>query len=156
MADAETIERLRHYLRGLAAPARSLLIGELERAVLRGEEIAGADLVLHELRFILREQREGMPRISNAARLVFKPLEPFLVDDRADHNHPGRIARCSLETLWTWIGRDLLPDEAKVLTDDIGRALLAGDEPKAAHLALAFQDRLAAAVEVCFEIYLVG
>ena len=151
MADAETIERLRHYLRGLPQPARALLIGELERSVLRGEEIAGADLVLHELRFILREQGEGTTRVGNAARLVFKPLEPFLVDDRADHKHPGRISRCSLETLWTWIRRDLLPDEAKTLTEEIGKAMLAGDQVKAEQLARAFQDRLAATLDAYFE-----
>ena len=151
MADAETIERLRKYLRGLSPSARVLLIGELERSVLRGEEGAGADLVLHELRYIVREQHEGGPRIGNAARLVFKPLEPFLVDDRADHNHPGRIARCSLELLWTWFRRDLLPDETRALTDEIGSALLAGDEPRAEHIARAFQDRVAVAIEARFE-----
>ena len=151
MADAETIERLRHYLRELSPSAQSLLIGELERSVLRGEEVAGADLVLHELRYIMREQRQAAPRIGNAARLVFKPLEPFLVDDRGDHHHPGRIARCSLESLWTWIRRDLLPDDAKVLTDEVVKALLAGDEPKAEHIARAFQDRVAVAIEACFE-----
>ena len=63
----------------------------------------------------MREQREGAPRIGNAARLFFQPLEPFLVDDRGEHKHPGRIARASLEPLWNWIRRDLLPDDAKVL-----------------------------------------
>ena len=151
MADAETIERLRQYLRKLSPAARALLIGELERSVLRGEEVGGADLVLHELRHIMREQRDGAPRISQAARLLFKPLEPFLVDDRGDHKHPGRIARSSLELLWNWIRRDLLPEEAKVLTDKVGSAWLAGDERMAEHVARAFQDRVAAAIAANFE-----
>ena len=150
MAGAETIDRLRQYLRELAPPARSLLIGELERAVLQGEEVAGADLVLHELRFVVREQREGAPRMGHSARLFFEPLEPFLVDDRADHNHPGRIARCSLDQLWTWVRRDLLADEAKAVTDDVQTALLADDEPRAVHLTRAFQDKVADAIEAAF------
>ena len=151
MAGAETIERLRHYLRELPPPARALLISEFERSLLRGDEGAGTDLVLQELRRIVRDQREGSPRIGHCARLFFKPLEPFLVDDQIDHDHPGRIARNSLEMLWTWLRRDLLPEEAKVLTDEVGEALLAGDEPKAEHLIHAFQDRVVAAIEAMFE-----
>ncbi|HMF24119.1 MAG TPA: hypothetical protein VKG24_18655, partial [Pseudolabrys sp.] len=93
MAGAETtVEGLRQYLRDLSPGAHSLLIGELERSVLRGDEVAGADLVLQELRRIVREQRDGAPHIDSSARLLFKPLEPFLVDDRGDRSHPGRIA----------------------------------------------------------------
>lgn len=151
MAGADTIERLRQYLRELSPPARSLLIGELERSLLRGEEVAGTDLVLHELRRVVREQREGAPRIGNSARLFFKPIEPFLVDDRGDHKHPGRIARCALEMLWTWIRRDLLPEDAKILVDEVNDALFTGDEPKAEHITRAFQDHAVAALEASFE-----
>jgi hypothetical protein len=151
MAGAETtVERLRRFLRELTPQARALLISEFERCVLRGDEVAGADLVLQELRAIVREQREGAPRISNAARLFFKPLEPFLVDDRPDHTHPGRIARASLELLWTWVGRDLLPDEAKTHVEAVNAALLAGDDAKAEQLTRAFQDRVATAIDTAF------
>jgi hypothetical protein len=151
MAGADTIERLRQFLRELPPKARSLLIGELERSLLRGEEVAGADLVLQGLRRVVRDQHEGAPRISNSARLFFKPLEPFLVDDRGDHNHPGRIARSSLELLWTWIRRDLLPEDAKILADEVSEALLDNDEPKADHISRRFQDRVVTIVEMSFE-----
>jgi len=151
MAGVETIERLRQYLRELPPQARALLIAEFERSLLRGDEGAGTDLVLQELRRVVRDQREGSPRIGNCARLFFKPLEPFLVDDRAEHNHPGRVARRSLEMLWTWVRRDLLPEEASVLNDEVSEALLAGDEPKAEHLVRAFQDRVAGAIETILE-----
>ena len=42
---------------------------------------------------------------------------------RADHKRIGRIARVSLEPIWAWIGRDLIPAEAKALGEDINRAL---------------------------------
>jgi len=151
MAGADTIERLRQYLRELPPPARSLLIGELERSLLRGDDVAGADLVLQGLRSVVREQREGAPRIGNSARLFYKPIEPFMVDDRADHKHPGRIARSSLELLWIWIRRDLLPEDAKILADEVNDALLAGDELRAEHITRAFQDRVVAAIEANFE-----
>jgi len=148
MAGAETtVERLRQFLRELSPGARSLLIGELERAVLRGEEVTGADLVLQELRRIMREQREGALRIEDTARLLFKPLEPFLVDDQGDHKHPGRVARSSLEALWNWILRDLLPNDANDLAADVSEAMLAGDQSRTERLARIFQDRVAAAIE---------
>jgi hypothetical protein len=151
MAGAETtVERLRQFLRELSPGARSLLIGELERSVLRGEEVTGADLVLQELRRILREQRDGTLRIEDSAQLLFKPLEPFLVDDRGDHKHPGRVARSSLEALWNWIQRDLLPNEANDLAADVSEAMLAGDRPRTERLARIFQDRVAAAIEATF------
>jgi len=148
MAGAETtVERLRQFLRDLSPGARSLLIGELERSVLRGDELAAADLVLQELRRIAREQREGAPRIENSARLLFRPLEPFIVDDRGDHSHPGRVARSSLDALWNWILRDLLPDDAGNLARDVSEAMASGDQARTERLARMFQDRVAAAIE---------
>jgi hypothetical protein len=147
MAGAETIEQLRQFLRELSPQARSLLIGKFECSLLGGDEAAGTDLILQQLRDIVREQREGAPRIGHCARLFYKPLDPFLVDDRADHHHPGRLARCSLETLWIWIRRDLLPEDAKNLADEVNDALLAGDAPRAEHAVRAFQDKAAAAIE---------
>src|SRR5690242_8988345 len=148
MAGSETtVERLRQYLRDLSPGARSLLVGELERCVLRGDDVAGADLILQELRRIVRERRDGSPRINNSARLLFKPLEAFIVDDRGDHSHPGRIARASLESLWNWVRRDLMPKDANAIAEEVGDAMLAGDQAKAERLARAFQDRVAAAIE---------
>lgn len=156
MAGAETtVERLRQFLRELTPQARLLLISELERSLLRGDDVAGTDLslqqlLLHELRQIVREQREGVPRIDHCARLFFKSLEPFLVDDRADHKHPGRIARVSIDALWTWIYRDLLPDDAETFSGEVDEAMRAGDLQKAELLTRAFQDKVAAAIESAF------
>ncbi len=156
MAGADTIELLRQFLRELTPQARSLLSGELERSLLRDEGTASADLTLHELllqelRRVVRDQREGAPRISNSARLFFKPLEPFLVDDRGDHNHRGRIARSSLEPLWTWIRRDLLPEDANILAGEVSDALLANDGPRADHITRSFQDRVVVVIKTSLE-----
>ena len=138
-SDGQSIERLQEYLRTLKPEARSLLVQELERNLLRGEN-AGSEIVLSELRRAIRADAEPMPRIGDAARLFFAPLEPFLVDGRADHKRIGRLARVSLEPIWAWIGRDLIPAEAKALNADINRALVAGDRPKADQLARALHE----------------
>ncbi len=154
--DGASVERLRQYLRELKPAARSVLIGELERGLLRGDDapaaspVLGASLVLHELRLVIREQRDGGPRLGSAARLFFVPLEPFIVDDLAEHKHPGRVSHNVLEQLWTWIRRDLLPEEAKAFTEGVNDALLAGNQPKAEQLARAFQDRAATTIAAAF------
>jgi hypothetical protein len=71
-----------------------------------------------------------------------------MVDDRADHHHPGRLARSSLETLWIWIRRDLLPDDAKNLADDVNNAFLADDTQRTEYVVRVFQDKVAAAIEL--------
>jgi hypothetical protein len=140
-SDGQSIERLREYLRALKPEARSMLVQELERNLLRGDESAGNDLVLQELRRAIRSEAQPVPRIGDAARMFFLPIEPFLIDARADHKRIGRIARISLEPIWSWIGRDLIPAEAKALSEDIDRALLAGDRTKADQLVRALHER---------------
>ncbi len=140
-SDGQAVERLRDYLRTLKPEARAMLVAELERGLLRGEESAGSAIILQELRRAIRAEGQPVTRIGNAARLFFTPFEPFLIDDAADHKRAGRIARVSLEPIWGWIGRDLIPAEAKALSEDINRALLDDDRMKAEQLSRALQDR---------------
>lgn len=148
--DGSTVERLRQYLRELKPEAQALLIAELERAVLRGDDVAGADLILPELRQIVRESRGTTPRLGSSLRLFYQPLEPFMVDDFVDHNHKSRIARAALTPTWNWIARELLPDEAKNFIDAIGDAQLASDAAKVEQLVLAFRAKVADAIEQAF------
>ena len=140
-SDGQSVERLREYLRNLKPEARAMLIAQLERAQLCGEDMAGGDLVIAELRHAIRAEAQRVPRIGDAARLFFLPFEPFLIDAPADHKRIGRIARVSLEPIWNWIGRDLMPAETKALTDDVNRALAAGDKIKADQLVRALHER---------------
>ncbi|MFZ0609156.1 MAG: hypothetical protein WBD53_01250 [Xanthobacteraceae bacterium] len=140
-SDGQSIERLREYLRTLKPQAYSMLLQEFERNLIRGEESSGNELVLQELRRAIRADAQPVPRIGNAARLFFAPLEPFLIDGPADHKRAGRVARVSLEPIWAWICRDLIPAEAKALGEDIHRALLADDRSKADQLTAALHER---------------
>jgi hypothetical protein len=140
-SDRSAVERLRDYLQSLSPETRAMLTAELERAVLRGEDDAGTDLVLRELRRTMRAAAQPTPRVLYGARRFFIPLEPFLFEGPADHKRLGRLARASLDPIWQWIGRDLMPAEAKALTEDIEGAFLASDPVKADRLARALHDR---------------
>jgi hypothetical protein len=136
-----TIEKLRGFLRDLNPGARALLISELERKMLSGDNAAGAEIVLAELRRSLREGKTKTSRFGDPARVFFQTLEPFLVDDTPDHRHRGRIARATLEPMWLWISNTLMPEDARTYSEQVEQALLAGDTDRAEHLARVFQDR---------------
>lgn len=117
-----------------------MLVQELERSLLRDDENAGNELVLRELRRTIRAAAQPVPRIGDAARLFFAPLEPFLVDSRDERKRIGRIPRDCLEPMWVWIGRDLIPAEAKAVSEDINRALAANDRAKVDQMVRALQE----------------
>lgn len=146
MADGLLVERLRQYLRDLSPEARTLLMTELERGLLRGEDMPGAELVLQELRRNARDNARPK-RPGTLARLFFQPLEPILVDDAATHNHPGRVARVVLDPIWDWICRDLMPGEAKAVTEQVALAFEDGESERAEDIARAFQDRVAVRIQ---------
>ncbi|MBX9778423.1 MAG: hypothetical protein K2Y71_28950 [Xanthobacteraceae bacterium] len=114
---------------------------ELERAVLRGDEIPGGDMLLQEVRAAVRDSGTpaNAPRIGAPARAFFRPLEPFLVDTQTDRKGPGRIARATLDPIWTWISRDLVPAEAAIYSDSVARALAGGEADPPDPLVHSFQ-----------------
>ena len=105
-------ERLRDYLAQLPPQSQALLMREFERAIERGEDVAVANFVLEQLRKVVRgseEDDEARPRTDDPARLLFRPLEPFLVDS----NFPiraGQVRRTSLVPVWQWLSRHGAPE----------------------------------------------
>ena len=109
------IERLRDYLAQLPPQSQALLMREFERAVERGQDATIANLVLEQLRKIVRgadREVEVRPRTEDSARLLFRPLEPFLVDGNVA-GRPGQIRRASLLPVWQWLVRDGAPDAVR-------------------------------------------
>src|SRR5207342_3936228 len=101
-----SIERLRDYLAQLPPQAQALLMREFERAIERGEDTAVATFVLEQLRKVVRgtEDEEARPRTDDPARLLFRPIEMYLVES----NFPirmGQIRRGSLVPVWQWLAR---------------------------------------------------
>jgi hypothetical protein len=108
-------ERLRDYLAQLPPNAQALLMREFERAIERGEDTTVATFVLEQLRKIVRgseDEEEARPRTDDPARLLFRPLEPFLVESGFPVR-PGQIRRASLVPVWQWLNRDGTPDQAR-------------------------------------------
>lgn len=106
-------ERLRDYLSQLPPQSQALLMREFERALERGDDVAVASFVLEELRKIVRgSDDDTQPRTDDPARLMFRVLEPFLIDAK-ETPRPGQIRRSSLTSVWQWLEREGMPDQIR-------------------------------------------
>src|SRR6202035_1531481 len=78
-----------------------------------GEDTTVATFVLEQLRKVVRStDEEARPRTDDPARLLFRPLEPFLIESNLAAR-PGQIRRASLPSVWQWLLRDSAPDQAR-------------------------------------------
>jgi len=112
-----SIERLTEYLVQLPPQSQALLMREFERALERGEDTTVATFVLEQLRKIVRgADEEVRPRTDDPARLLFRPLEPFLVEGNAAVR-PGQVRRSSLLPVWQWLNRDGAPIRPRIRSD---------------------------------------
>src|ERR1700704_677136 len=117
-----SIERLRDYLAQLPPQSQALLMREFERAIERGEDTTVATFVLEQLRKIVRgTDEETRPRTDDPARLLFRPLEPFLADGKDFPVRPGQVRRASLSAVWQWLIRDGAPEQAREFEAALGR-----------------------------------
>jgi hypothetical protein len=124
-------QRLRDYLGQLPPQAQALLMREFERAIKRGEDTAVATLVLELLRQVVRgtgTETETEMRAEDLARLLFRPLEPFLVDGNAPVR-AGQIRRASLMPLWQWLVRDGAPEQVGQYKEVLAASSGEGDDP---------------------------
>jgi hypothetical protein len=143
-----SIERLRDYLGQLPPQAQALLMREFERAIERGEDTTVATFVLEQLRKIVRrtDDEKARPHTEDPARLVFRPLEPFLVEGNFP-KRSGQICRASLPPIWQWLIRDGAPDQARELEATLARAREAGTTHEVEPAIRRFQ--IAAADAIC-------
>jgi hypothetical protein len=139
-------ERLRDYLVQLPPQSQALLMREFERAIERGEDATVANFVLEQLRKVVRgSDDEAQPRTNDPARLLFRPLEPFLVEANFPMR-PGQVRRASLLPVWQWLIRDGAPEQAREFEAVLGQARQGGSasnlEPAIRKLQLAAADAI--------------
>jgi hypothetical protein len=140
-------ERLRDYLGQLPPQSQALLMREFERAIERGEDTTVATFVLEQLRKVVRgTDEEARPRTDDPARLLFRPLEPFLIEANLAVR-PGQIRRASLPSVWQWLLRDGAPDQAREFEAAV--AGLRADETTSALEAAVRKFQFAAADAIC-------
>jgi hypothetical protein len=128
------------FLARLSPPARKSLLSELERLDLCGVEVPCSADIRAKLR---AEFGQDAPNNPNAPlRLFFAPLNSLLSDGAPEHANSGKIARGSLNPIWEWINRDLLPTMAGDFVQKV-KDLIAADKHKELRQAVtAFQTKV--------------
>src|SRR6187399_2333604 len=142
-------ERLREYLAQLPPQSQALLMREFERALERGEDTVVANFVLEQLRKIVRgaedEGEEVRPRTDDPARLLFRPLEPFLVDGNFPVR-PGQVRRASLAPIWQWLARDGAADAVREFETSLAESRRSGSTGGLEAASRQFQTAVADAI----------
>jgi hypothetical protein len=140
-------ERLRDYLTQLSPRSQALLMREFERAIDRGEETTVATFVLEQLRKIARgADDDARPRTDNPTRLLFRPLEPLLVEGNVAVRS-GQIRRASLVPVWQWLAREGAPELASGFEAALARGPESGTSPEIETAARKLQAAAAEALQ---------
>src|SRR5262249_20667748 len=131
----------------LSPLTRKSLLSELERLELCGVEMPHSADILARLRVEFGNDAADRNNANTPPRLFFAPLNPLLNDGAPEHANSGRIARGSLNQIWEWISRDLLPTMARDFVNQV-KDLIAADKQKEARQAVtAFQTKVVKTLE---------
>jgi hypothetical protein len=136
-------QELQRILASLTPDKAGILAAQLERQKLEGRGGPQIDLVLAVLRKQLRP--DAAPRWPTPQRLFCVAFEDFLVDARKI-KLPGRIARTSIDPVWTWLLEQGLAGQSKELVRQIAKATLDRNEPLKTKLVVQLQSEAAEAM----------
>jgi hypothetical protein len=111
--------KVRAYMESLSPTARSMLVRSLRSsqvdgdlpndiilAAIEGLEPAEATVLAEPVR-----RPAGVPWSTRLENAFFVPVQPFVAEETPAVHTTGRIAAASLPVIWTWIRRDLAPED---------------------------------------------
>lgn len=137
--------KVRSYLEGLTPKARDMLLRGLEVARNEGSLDEKMALILDAARIKPDVPTEPKIRLNTFQREYFALLDLFLIDEHLPRRQTGRIERSSLNNIWTWIKRDVAPEQAAA----VGSKIASGDltEQEFTKLVDKFRDQIKSLIE---------
>ncbi len=122
MPDAGLLtSKVRAYMESLSPTARSMLIrslrashaegdipNEIIMAAIEGLDVGGTAAAATSP---VVGPRPSEPWSARLEAVFFAPVAPFVVEEVAPSHATGRIASSSLPVIWTWMRRDVAPEE---------------------------------------------
>ncbi|WP_208977971.1 hypothetical protein [Labrenzia sp. 011] len=115
----------------------------MERARFQKDPDPNLQIVLAAALAILRrphatppEMSDGSQRRNQIQRMFFAPLEDFLINETLPIRQEARINRGMLTRVWTWLGRDVMPNDFRTVMDQAGNAEVSGERVAALVQAL--------------------
>ena len=129
------------FLARLSPLTRKSLLSELERLELCGDEVPHSADIQAKLR--AEFGMDGADKDTNSPpRRFFAPLDPLLSEGAPEHANSGKIARGSLNPIWEWISRDLLPTMTRDFVLQVKDLIAGGKEKEARRAITAFQTKV--------------
>jgi hypothetical protein len=130
------------FLARLSPLTRKSLLSELERLELCGVEVPRSADIQAKLRAEFGWDGAGKDNPNTPPRLFFAPLNLLLSEGAPDHANSGKIARGSLDPIWEWISRDLLPTMTRDFVHQVKDLVAAGKQKEARQAVTAFQTKV--------------
>jgi len=113
MGDAAAVEaRLKSFLDSLSPEARSMLT----RGVGDPAAAASSDPMLARALAAMAAAQPADAAAGPFREAFFAPILMFVTDGQPAEPQTGRIPQVSLDAFWTWISRDLRPEETRTAT----------------------------------------
>lgn len=130
----ELESKIKDYLSSLGPQAVEALVSNLEQAKSEGNSDPHLHLILTAAVTLMRKRQpisearpDGEFRRSQVQRMFFTPLNDFLISETLPNRQEGRVNRVMLERVWSWLSRDVIPNEVKTVLDQAGNVAV-GDE----------------------------
>lgn len=137
----------------LSPDAVAMLVGATEKSRQDGEDDPVSRIILQAALNLSLKHGKKIPRLIDPSRLLFGPLEPFLIDFAAGPKQPARIERASLPIIWTWLERDLLSDDIAQLQAGISESDSDDEASMAERLTSELRGKAAAAISGIFDSF---
>jgi len=119
-------------LKGFLGELPKDVASRLAKAVEVDRLIGGFALPHDEILRALRPQLKGSGsptrRVPTPQRLFCRPFSDLLVSGERKEKQKGRIARSSVDTVWTWLAQELMPARHHKLNASLSEAVLGDNE----------------------------
>jgi hypothetical protein len=118
-------------LNGFLGQLPEPIAARLAKAVEVDRLIGGTGLPHDDILRALRPQLRQAPlraRLPTPQRFFCRPFEDLLVGPERAMKQKGRIARTSIEPVWTWLALELMPLRHRELNETLREAILHGRE----------------------------
>ncbi len=135
----------------LSPDAVAMLVGATEKSRQDGNDDPVSKIILQAALNLSLKHGMKVPRLVEPSRLLFAPIDPFLIDFAAGPKQPARIERASLPIIWTWLERDLIPDDIAQLEAEIAKGNPADKAAIAEKLTAELRRNAAAAISAVFD-----
>ena len=129
------------FLARLSPLTRKSLLSELERLELSGIDMPRSADIQARLRAEFGMERADK-NTNSPPRLFFAPLNALLNEGAPEHANSGRIVRGSLDPIWDWISRDLLPTMTRDFAHQVKDLIAADKQKEARQVVTAFQTKV--------------